>query len=146
MIRNILFGTAIFIALGAPALAQDACPAPKEPAIPDGTKATPAQISAAQNDIKGYASATDAFQACLVREIARQKDLAKQSNTEFDPAIQGALEAKGSAQKKDVERVAAAWGAAVQAFTTAQGRKQRQNAQSPSGPNPSSNYGGGYRY
>src|SRR6266566_775923 len=127
MIRNILFGGIVFIALTAPAMAQDQCAAPVVPAIPEGAKATTSQIVATQNDIKAYAAASDSYQACLAAEIGRQKDLAKQNNSAFDPNIQTALETKGSAQRKDVERVAAAWGAAVQAFNEVQQRKQRQS-------------------
>jgi hypothetical protein len=144
MIRNILFGTAIFIALTAPAMAQETCAAPAAPAIPDGAKATPAQFLAAQNDIKAYAAASDAYQGCLAREIARQKEAAKQNNVEFDVTIQAALEVKGGAQRKDAQSLASTWGAAVQAFTTAQGRKQRQAA--PSAPAAAPSMGGGYRY
>ena len=145
MIRKILFGGVVFIALTAPAMAQDQCAAPAAPAIPGGARATSAQIVTAQNDIKAFAAASDNYQACLVREIARQKDLAKQNNVAFDPNIQTALETKAAAQRKDVERVAAAWGAAVQAFNEAQQRKQRQSdpkAQASGG----GGYGGGSRY
>ena len=149
MIRNILFGVIVFIALTAPVMAQDQCAAPVPPAIPDGARATSGQIVTAQNDIKAFASASDNFQACLVREIARQKDLAKQNNLTFDPAIQTALETKGTAQRKDVERLAAAWGAAVQAFNETQQRKQRQSdprSQSAGGGGYGGGYGGGSRY
>src|SRR5438874_12578713 len=116
MIRNILFGGIVFIALTAPAMAQNQCAAPAAPAIPDGARATSGQIVTAQNDIKAFATASDNYQACLAAEIGRQKDLAKQNNVAFDPSIQTALETKGSTQRKDVERIATAWGTAVQAF------------------------------
>jgi len=102
--------------------------APTAPAIPDGTKASPAQIITAQNAIKAFADASDGYQTCLAREIARRKDLAKQSNVELDPGIQAALETKADAQRKDAGRLASAWGATVQAFNDAQQRKKRQPA------------------
>ena len=123
MIRKILLGGAVFTALSTPVMAQDPCVAPAAPAIRGDASATPAQIIAAQNDIKAYAAASDKFQACLVGELGRQKDLAKQNNMEFDPNIQTGLETKAIAQRKDAERVAAAWNAAVQAFNQAQQRK-----------------------
>src|SRR2546421_12630417 len=110
MIRNILFGGIVFIALTAPTMAQDQCATPAAPAIPEGARATTNQIVAAQNDIKAYAAASDNYQACLVREIAHQKDLANQNNVAFDPTIQTALETKAASQRKDVERFATAWG------------------------------------
>ena len=128
MIRKILSGGVIAIALAAPAWAQDQCVAPAAPAIPDGAKAAPTQIVAAQNDIKAYAEAADKYQACLAQELARQKDLAKQNNAEFDPKIQTALEGKSDAQRKDAGRVAVAWGAAVEAFNKAQQPKRKQDA------------------
>jgi hypothetical protein len=128
MIRKILSGGVMMIALAAPAWAQDRCVAPAAPAIPDGAKAAPNQIVAAQNDIKAYAAAADNYQACLAQELARQKDLAKQNNSEFDPKIQTALEIKGDAQRKDAGRVAVAWGAAVEAFNKAQQQKRKPDA------------------
>ena len=129
MIRKILFGGALFIAFTAPSMAQDSCAAPAAPAIPGGSRATTAQIIAAQNDIKTFATASDNFQACLVGELGRQKDLAKQNNLEFDPNIQTGLETKAAAQRKDVERVAAIWNAAVQSFNQAQLRKRQEPVQ-----------------
>ncbi len=123
MIRKILLGGALFIALTAPAMAQDQCVAPTAPAIPDGARATSAQIITAQNDIKSFAAASENYQACLAAEISRQKDLAKQTNVEFDPKIQTAIEVKAGAQRKDVERIGAAWGTSVTAFNAAQQRK-----------------------
>jgi hypothetical protein len=145
MIRKFLSSGVMVIALAAPAWAQDQCVAPAAPAIPDGAKATQAQILSAQNDVKAFAAASDNFQSCLARELGRQKDLAKQTNIDFDPGIQAALETKGAAQRKDVERLAAAWGAAVQAFTAAQQQKQRRVAP-PSQPAMGGGYGGGGRY
>jgi hypothetical protein len=145
MIRKFLSSCAMAVALAAPAWAQEQCAAPAAPAIPDGAKATQAQLGSAQNDLKAYATASDAFQACLARELVRQKDLAKQTNIEFDPGIQTALETKGAAQRKDVEHIAAAWSATVQAFTVVQQKKQRQAAP-PSQPTMGGGYGGGGRY
>ena len=146
MIRKILFGSIALLALATPAMAQEVCAAPAAPAIPDGAKATPAQFLAAQNDIKAFAAASDSFQTCLAKEIEHQKELAKQQNAEIDPAVQGALTARAMAQRQDAQRLASAWGASVQAFNTAQGRKQRQNTQAPASSSPSGGYGGGYKY
>jgi hypothetical protein len=146
MIRKILSSAVMVMAVAAPAWAQDQCVVPTAPAIPNGARATTAEITTAQNDIKTFASASDNYQACLLAEIARQKVLAKQNNVEFDPAVQAALETKAGVQRKDVERVASAWGASVQAFNVAQ---QRRSATPARGAPPSSmggGYGGGGRY
>ena len=126
MIRKILLGGVVFLAFTAPVMAQDLCAPPAAPKIPGGARATTAQIIAAQNDIKAFAAATDKFQACLAAELGRQKDRAKENNTEFDPNIQTGLETKAAAQRKDVERIAAAWNAAVLAFNQAQLRKPQE--------------------
>ena len=126
MIRKFLLGGGAFIAFTAPVLAQDPCAAPAAPKIPSGARVTTAQIIAAQNDIKAYAAASDKFQACLVGELGRQKDLAKQNDLPFDPNIQAALETKAAAQRKDAERVAATWSASVRAFNQAQLRKPEE--------------------
>jgi hypothetical protein len=123
MIRNILLGGVAFFAFTAPVMAQVPCTAPAAPAIPGGTRATTAQIIAAQNNIKAFVAATDKFQVCLATELARQKDFAKQNDLPFDPNIQTGLETRAADQRKDVERVASAWNAAVQAFNQAQLRK-----------------------
>jgi hypothetical protein len=131
MIRKILLGGVVFFALSAPVIAQEPCAAPAAPTIPSGARATTAQIIAAQNDIKTFATATDKFQACLAAELGRQKDLAKQNYVEFDPNTQAGLETKAAAQRKDVERIAAAWNAAVQAFNQAQLRKPQEPVPQP---------------
>jgi hypothetical protein len=131
MIRKILLGGVVFIAFTAPVMAQDPCAAPAAPKIPGGTRATTAQIIAAQNDIKAFATATDKFQACLAAELSRQMDFAKQNDLPFDPNIQRGLETKAAAQRKDVERVAAAWNASVQAFNQAQLRRPQEPVQQP---------------
>ena len=146
MIRKIISGSALLIALTAPAMAQDQCVLPLAPSIPDGARATPAQIIAAQNDIKAFAAASDNYQACLAAEISRQKDLAKQTNVEFDPKIQAAIEVKAAAQRKDVEHLAAAWGASVTAFNAAQQRKPATPAPRSVTPTMGGAYGGGNRY
>jgi hypothetical protein len=146
MIRKILSTAVIVIAVAAPASAQDQCVAPTAPAIPDGARAAPAQIITAQNDIKAFATASDNYQACLAAEISRQKELAKQANVEFDPNIQTALETKAGAQRRDVERVASAWGASVQAFNAAQQRKAATPARGAPPSSMGGGYGGGGRY
>ena len=142
MIRKILSGGIVAIGLASPAWAQDQCAAPKAPTIPDGARAAPNQIAAAQNDIKTFAAASDTYQACLAAELGRQKDLAKQNNVELDSNLQTALETKTQDHRKEVARVAAAWGAAVDAFTKAQQRKQRQ-ASPGTPPAMGGAYGGG---
>ena len=148
MIRQLLSASAIVFVFAAPAWAQDQCVAPTTPEIPDGAKATSAQIIAAQTAIKSYAAASDTYQTCMTREIARQKDLAKQTNVEFDPQIQAAIEGKADAQRKDVQRIATMWGASVDAFNVAQQRKQRQapNSNASGGGGYGGGYGGGTRY
>jgi hypothetical protein len=126
MIRKLLLSGVWLIAFTAPVLAQDPCAAPAAPKIPSGARVTTAQIIAAQNDIKAYATASDNYRICLVAELSRQKDFAKQNDLPFDPNIQAGLEAKAADERKDVERVAAAWNATVQAFNQAQLRKPQQ--------------------
>ncbi|HMI95480.1 MAG TPA: hypothetical protein VK479_03145 [Micropepsaceae bacterium] len=146
MIRKILSSAVMVMAVAAPAWAQDQCVAPSAPAIPNGARATPAEITTAQNDIKAFATASDNYQACLAAEISRQKELAKQNNVEFDPSIQAALESKAGAQRKDVERIASAWGASVQSFNAAQQRKAATPARGAPPSSMGGGYGGGGRY
>jgi len=142
MIRKMLTGSIVAMALATPVWAQQQCALPTAPAIPDGAKATSAQIVTAQNDIKAFAAASDAYQVCVAHEIVRQRDLAKQSNVEFDPGVQGALQAKADAQRNDAGRLATAWGATVQAFNDAQAKKKRPADVRA----PAAAASGGYRY
>jgi len=148
MVRKLFVGGAMMIALAAPAWAQDQCVAPKPPAIPDGAKATPNQIIAAQNEIKTYAASSDSYQSCLAQEIDRQKAIAAQNNGELDPDVQSAVQVKSAAQRNDAQQVAAAWGAAVDAFNKAQQRKQRPPASTaaPAGGGYGGAMGGVGRY
>ena len=143
MIRTFLSGGVLVLALAAPGWAQEQCVAPRAPIIPDGAKATPNQIIAAQSDIKAYAAASDNYQSCLAQEIARQKAAAAQNNAELDPNLQSAVQIKSAAQRTDAQQVAAAWGAAVDAFNKAQQRK-RPAASTPSPPGGAGYGGGGY--
>jgi hypothetical protein len=146
MIRKILSGVVVAIALAMPVWAEAQCVTPASPLIPDGAKATAVQISTAQNDVKAYAAASDKFQACIAQEIGRQKEVAKQTNVDFDPAIQTSLEGLGAAQRKDVERIAAAWGASVQTFNEAQKRKPATRTPPPALGGYGGAYGGGGKY
>jgi hypothetical protein len=146
MIGKILLPVIFVIALAAPITAQAQCVAPTAPLIPDGAKATAVQIETAQNDVKAYAAAADKFQACLTQEIGRQKDVAKQTNVEFDPAIQTTLEGKAADQRKDVERVAAAWNVSVQAFNEAQKKRPATRTPPPAMGGYGGAYGGGGKY
>ena len=143
MIRKFLSGGALVIALAAPAWAQAQCVAPKAPVIPDGAKATANQIIAAQNEIKAYAAASDNYQSCLAQEMARQKAAAAQNNAELDLSLQSAVQVKSTAQKSDAQQVAAAWGAAVEAYNKAQQRK-RPPVPTSSPPGGAGYGGGGY--
>jgi hypothetical protein len=143
MIHKLCFGAALLLV--APAWAQDQCVAPKTPAIPDGGRATATQILAAQNEIKAYVAASDNYQNCLAQEFTRQQAVSRQNNSELDPNLQATMQVKSAAQRSDAQQVAAAWGAAVEAFNKAQQRKQRQ-AVSPSSPPGGGGYGGSPRY
>lgn len=144
MIRKFLSAGVLVIAIAAPAWAQDQCVTPKAPVVPDGARATPNQIVAAQNDIKAFVAASDNYQSCLTQEIARQKALAAQNNAELDPNLQTTVQAKSVAQRKDAQQLAETWGAAVEAFNKAQQRKQRQPASNPSASGGGGYGGGGY--
>jgi len=146
MIWKILSGGVVAIALAAPVCAQAQCVTPAAPTIPDGAKATPAQIVSTQNAIKAFAAESDKFQGCIAQEIGRQKDVAKQTNVEFDPNIQTSLESTAAAQRKDVERVAAAWGVSVKTFNDAQNRKPATRTPPPAMGGYGGAYGGGGKY
>ena len=149
MIRRLLSGAVLVIAIAAPAWAQDQCSVPKAPVIPDGARATPNQIVAAQNDIKSFVAASDSYQSCLAQEIARQKAVAAQNNAELDPKLLTAMQIKSTAQRSDAQQLAVSWSAAVEAFNKAQQRKRppASNSSAPGGGGyGGGGYGGGTRY
>jgi hypothetical protein len=103
MMRKILLCSVMVIALTAPAGAQEQCVSPTAPAIPDGARSTKAQITKALDDVKAFVTASDEYQACMLRQI--------------------------TANQKEKERIGAEYGTSARAFNAAQ--QQQQQASQP---------------
>jgi hypothetical protein len=104
--------------LAGPALAAD-CVQPQAPAPVDGSTATMEQLLAAKTAVTEFIKASDAFQTCVIDDIAAQKKAAKAAKTKFDPAIAKAADAKVSANQADKERVGQAFNTAAKAYKAA---------------------------
>ena len=117
MLRNLLLGT-VMIAAATAAWAEEQCTAPVAPEIPNGACSTAAQLTKALNDAKAFVTASDAYQACMVRAV--------------------------EANQKEKERIGAEYGASVKAYNAAQQRQQQQS-EPRAYPAPSS-MGDGQRY
>lgn len=118
MMRKILLGGVMVVALAAPASAQDQCVAPTAPTIQDGARATKVQMTKALGDVKAFIAASDDYQACMLRMI--------------------------TANQKEKERIGAEYGVSARAYNTAQQQQQRQSQQTPFAPPSSMGDGGRY--
>ena len=118
MLRNVVLCVVMIAAVAAPAWTEEQCTAPVAPQIPDGARSTAAQLTKALNDAKAFVTASDAYQACMVRAV--------------------------DANQKEKERIGAEYGASVKAYNAAQQRQQQQSAPKAY-PAPSS-MGDGQRY
>jgi hypothetical protein len=117
MIRTIILSCVMAAALAAPACAEE-CTAPVAPVIPDGTRSTAAQLTKALGDAKTFVTASDAYQACMLRAV--------------------------EANQKEKERIGTEYGASAKAYNTTQQQRQQQSAPPPySAP---SSMGNGTRY
>jgi hypothetical protein len=103
MMRKILLGGVITISLAAPAWAEDQCVSPIAPTVADGARSTKAQITKTLDEVKAFVTASDEYQACMLRQIA--------------------------ANQKEKERIGAEYGASARAFNAAQ--QQQQQASQP---------------
>jgi hypothetical protein len=119
MIRRICLSTAALVLFAAPAFAQDKCPAPKSPSVPNGRTATAPELIAAANDVKAFIAASDDYQACLKADIDAQTEAAKADKKDMDPKVKAALVAQGDANQKEKERVGNAYNTAAQAYRAA---------------------------
>jgi hypothetical protein len=118
MMWKMLLCGAMAIALAAPAAAQDQCVAPTAPTIPDGARSTKVQITKALDEVKAFVTASDEYQACMLRQI--------------------------TANQKDKERIGAEYGASARAFNAAQQQQQASQPRPfmPPGPMGSGTVGG----
>lgn len=84
-----------------PALAQEACPAPPEPATVNGATATADQLRAAMAEVRSFMAQSSLFQDCLDHEID-----AAHLNGIADPAADAAAKARIAASQKAQEKAA----------------------------------------
>ena len=101
--RKMLLIGVMAISLAAPAWAEDQCVSPSPPTIPDGARSTKAQITKTLDEVKAFVTASDEYQACMLRQIA--------------------------ANQKEKERIGAEYGTSARAFNAAQ--QQQQQASQP---------------
>jgi hypothetical protein len=117
MMRKILFGVVIVLNCAAPAaFAQDQCVSPQAPAIPDGARAARVQVTKALAEVKAFITASDEYQACMLRGI--------------------------NANQKEKERIGAEYAASARAFNTAQQQQQQANRPAFSPPGAMGGAGG----
>jgi len=117
MLRNIVLGVIMIAAVAATVSAEEQCTAPVAPAIPDGARSTAAQLAKSLNDAKAFVTASDAYQACMLRAV--------------------------EANQKEKERIGAEYGASAKAYNAAQQRQQQYAPKPYAAP---SSMGDGNRY
>ena len=108
------------LGLAAPGLALAAtCDRPSPPVSVDGSKATLDELKAAKTAVTTFMTASDAYQGCVLDDLAAQKAAATAAKTKLDPAVAKAAEQKVNDNQADKERVGSDFNAAVKAFRTA---------------------------
>jgi len=107
------------VGLAGPALAEDACARPTAPASVDGATASMDQIQAAKRDVMAFITASDAYQTCVLDDLAARKKAAKAAKTKFDPAAEKAANGLVTANQADKERVGVDFNKAAKAFKAA---------------------------
>ena len=115
----ILIAGAAAMAFAGSAMAQGACTAPTAPATVDGAAATLEQLVANKNEVAGFIAASDAYQTCVVKDLAARNAAAKQAKTKVDPAVVKAAQDALDANQADKERVGTAFNTAAKAYKTA---------------------------
>jgi hypothetical protein len=103
----------------APSLAMAECQRPAAPAAVDGAKVTLEQLMTAKQAVIAFMSASDDYQACVIKDVTDQKAAAKAAKTKFDPAIAKAADARVSENQADKERVGADFNTAAKAYRAA---------------------------
>ena len=106
------------LGLASPALAAE-CVRPEAPAAVDGATATMEQLLAAKAGVTDFMAKSDAYQSCVLDDVAAQKAAAKAAKTKFDSAIAKAADAKVSENQADKERVGQAFNGAAKAYKAA---------------------------
>lgn len=107
------------LATAQPALAQGACQRPSAPAAVDGATASLDQLIATKNATAAFIGASDAYQTCVLADLAAQRAAAKEAKTKFDSSIADAAQAQISANQSDKEAAGAAFNAAAKAYKAA---------------------------
>jgi len=104
------------------ASAANACERPAAPTVldgVDGARMPVEQLVAAQKEVAGFIAASDAFQACVVDDLAAKRAAAKEAKTKVDPAVVKAANAQLDANQADKERVGGQFNAAAKAYKAA---------------------------
>ncbi|CAN7408185.1 hypothetical protein LJR225_002602 [Phenylobacterium sp. LjRoot225] len=107
------------LVFGAPSLALAECQRPTAPAAVDGATATLEQLKTAKQDVSAFMTASDDYQACVLKEVLDQKAAAKAAKTKLDPAIAKAADARVSENQADKERVGVEFNTAAKAYKAA---------------------------
>jgi len=119
MKRKLAWALSAVLGFAAPSLALAECQRPTAPAAVNGSTATLQEMMTAKQGVSGFMTASDDYQACLIKEVADQKEAAKAAKTKLDPAIAKAADARLSENQADKERVGADFNTAAKAYKAA---------------------------
>ena len=123
MFRKFGMAAAFVLATAAPALAGEcgSAPIPPDMTAVNGATATLAQMKDAIKDFKGFMSASDQYQACLVADLKAKKEAAAKAKDPkpVDPAIVSATDAKIKQNQADKERLGGELNAQIVAYKKA---------------------------
>lgn len=117
--RKLIWALSAVLGLAAPSLALAECQRPTAPAAVDGATATLEQMVAAKQAVSGFMTASDDYQACVIKDVSDQKEAAKAAKTKLDPTIVKAANARIGENQADKERVGADFNTAAKAYRAA---------------------------
>jgi hypothetical protein len=107
------------LGLAVPAVALAQCDRPAPPAAVDGAKASLDQLTQAKGAVTKFLTDSDAYQSCVLDDLAAQRAKATAAKTKLDPAVTKAAEQSVNSNQADKERVGSEFNAAVKAFKAA---------------------------
>ncbi len=114
-----ILATSAVLAFAAPGLALAACERPTAPPAIDGAKVTLDQLRATHGAVMDFMNASDAYQGCVLDELAAQRAAAAAAKTKLDPAMAKEADKKVNDNQADKERAGAEMNAAVKAYKAA---------------------------
>ena len=107
------------LAVAGHAAAETVCQRPAAPAPLNAAAPTLEQLQAAKGEAAGFIAASDAYQTCLIADLAAQKAAAQKAKAKLSPEAILANKEAIDANQADKVQVGTSFNAAVKAYKAA---------------------------